>query len=99
MWLRRYVDKRVPGLEARSRRPHRSPQATSAEIVGKIVHLRQTYHFGPQKIAMYLTRYHELAVSTSGIWRILKRLGLSRLPASQRHGPYHDRRQRHAKTD
>jgi transposase InsO family protein/transposase-like protein len=99
LWLRRYVEKGVPGLEDRSRRPHRSPQATSTEIVGEIVHLRQTYHFGPQKIAMYLKRYHELAVSTSGIWRILKRLGLSRLPASQRHVPYHKRWQRYEKPE
>ena len=88
VWLRRYVEKGVPGLEDRSRRPHRSPRATSTEVVGKIVHLRRTYHFGPQKIAMYLRRYHELVVSASGIWRILRRLGLSRLPASQRHVPY-----------
>jgi transposase-like protein len=32
VWLRRYVEKGVPGLEDRSRRPHRSPQATSTEI-------------------------------------------------------------------
>jgi transposase InsO family protein len=99
VWLRRYVEKGVPGLEDRSRRPHRSPQATSTEIVGKIVHLRQTYHFGPQKIAMYLRRYHELVVSVSGIWRILRRLGLSRLPASQRHVPYHKRWQRYEKQE
>jgi transposase-like protein len=30
VWLRRYVEKGVPGLEDRSRRPHRSPQASSA---------------------------------------------------------------------
>ena len=99
VWLRRYVEKGVPGLEDRSRRPHRSPQATSTEIVGKIVHLRQTYHFGPHKIAMYLRRYHELVVSVSGIWRILRRLGLSRLPASQRHVPYHKRWQRYEKPE
>ena len=63
------------------------------------MHLRQTYHFGPHKIAMYLRRYHELVVSVSGIWRILRRLGLSRLPASQRHVPYHKRWQRYEKPE
>jgi hypothetical protein len=53
--------------------------------VEKIVHLRRTYHFGPTKISMYLKRYHDVAVSRSGVWRILKRLGLNRLPASQRY--------------
>jgi len=99
VWLRRYVEKGVAGLEDRSRRPHHSPRATNAEVVGKIVHLRQTYHFGPHKIAMYLRRYHELVVSPSGIWRILRRLGLSRLPASQRHVPHHKRWQRYEKPE
>jgi transposase InsO family protein len=39
----------------------------------------------PAKIAMYLARYHDLTISTSGGWRILKRLGMNRLPASQRY--------------
>jgi transposase InsO family protein len=34
---------------------------------------------------MYLKRYHDVAISGSGVWRILKRLGLNRLPASQRY--------------
>jgi transposase InsO family protein len=59
--------------------------------VGKIIYLRQHDHFGPAKIAMYLQRYHEVQISSSGVWRILKRLQLNRLPASQRH-KRHDRR-------
>jgi hypothetical protein len=34
---------------------------------------------------MYLKRYHEIVVSPSGIWRILRRLEMSRLPSSQRY--------------
>ena len=33
---------------------------------------------------MYLARYHDVSISSSGVWRILKRLDLNRLPASQR---------------
>jgi len=40
---------------------------------------------------MYLKRYHEVQISSSGVWRILKRLELNRLPASQ-HYKRHDRR-------
>jgi len=32
------------------------PNVTSPEVIAKIVHLRQHYHFGPLKIAMYLQR-------------------------------------------
>ena len=97
VWLRRYEQLGPSGLQDRSCRPHLSPRATSAEVVGKIVYLRQNYHFGPQKIAMYLRRYHELVISPSGIWRILRRLGLNLLPASQRHKRHRDRWKRYEK--
>jgi transposase len=75
----------VDGLRDLSRRPYPSPNATHVDVVGKILYLRQNYHFGPGKIAMYLKRYHDVEVSQSGVWRILKRLDLNRLPASQRY--------------
>jgi hypothetical protein len=50
-----------------------------------VVYLRESYHFGSHKIAMYLKRYHEFQISPSEIRRILKRLDMSRLPASQRY--------------
>lgn len=40
---------------------------------GKIVYLRNHYHFGPLKISMYLQRYHDTTISHSGTWRILKK--------------------------
>jgi transposase InsO family protein len=81
-------------LRDRSHRPRVSPNATRTEVVGKIIYLRQHYHFGPAKIAMYLKRYHDITISPSGVWRILKRLQLNRLPASQRY-KRHDRRWKH----
>jgi transposase InsO family protein len=71
--------------------PAGQPSRHPRRVVGKIIHLRQHYHFGPAKIAMYLKRYHDIDISHSGVWRILKRLGLNRLPASQRY-QRHDRR-------
>ncbi len=90
-WRRRYDELGVAGLRERSRRPLNCPHATDTEVVGKIVHLRQTYHFGPAKIAMYLKRYHDVQISHSGVWRILKRLELNRLASSQRY-VRHDKR-------
>ncbi|MGD0852358.1 MAG: helix-turn-helix domain-containing protein [Acidimicrobiales bacterium] len=87
-WLRRYEEE--VGLRERSRRPLTSPNATQSEVVGKNIYLRKHYHQGPQKISMYLKRYHDIDISPSGVWRILKKLDMSRLPTSQRH-------QRHAK--
>src|SRR5262245_2765747 len=90
-WLRQYEELGEEGLRDRSSRPRNCPHQTDAEIVSKIVYLRQHYHFGPAKISMYLDRYHEVTVSRSGVWRILKRLEMNRLPSSQRY-QRHDRR-------
>lgn len=96
-WLRRFEEHGPEGLRDRSRRPRVSPNATKAEVVGKIVYLRQSYHFGPHKISMYLKRYHEVQISPSGVWRILKRLEMNRLPASQRYRRHVDRWKRYEK--
>lgn len=98
-WLRRYEEGGLEALRDRSSRPHVSPKATRVEVVGKIIYLRQTYHFGPHKIAMYLQRYHDIELSPSGIWRILHRLDLSRLPSSQRYRRHRDRWKRYEKPE
>jgi transposase InsO family protein len=91
VWLERYREFGADGLRDRSKRPHTSPNATRQEVIGKITYLRQHYHFGPQRVAMYLKRYHDITISTSGVWRILRRLGLNRLPSSQRYKRHKDR--------
>jgi transposase InsO family protein len=96
-WKRRYDAHGLDGLRDRSHRPHVSPGTTRTEVVGKIIYLRQHYHFGPAKIAMYLARYHDITISPSGVWRVLKRLELNRLPASQRHKRYDKRWKRYEK--
>lgn len=45
------------------------------DVVGKILYLRQNYHFGPGKISMYLKRYHDVNISHSGVWRIFEAPG------------------------
>ena len=90
-WLRRYRADGLAGLRDRSKRPLHSPNETPAEVVAKIIYLRRNYHFGPAKIAMYLKRYHDVDISQSGVWRILQRVDLSRLPAYQRY-KRHDRK-------
>jgi transposase InsO family protein len=98
-WLRRYEEGGLDALRDRSSRPHVSPKATRVEVVGKIIYLRQTYHFGPHKIAMYLKRYHNIELSPSGIWRILRRLDMSRLPSSQRYRRHRERWKRYEKPE
>lgn len=96
-WRGRYEEHGEAGLRDGSSRPLHSPNATSGEIVGKIVYLRQHYHFGPLKISMYLRRYHDIEIGQSGVWRILKRLDMNRLPSSQRYKRHETRWKRYEK--
>ena len=65
-WLRRYEELGEEGLRDRSSRPFHCPHETTAEVVGKILYLREHYHFGPLKISMYLKRYHGIEIGQSG---------------------------------
>ena len=96
-WKRRFDAYGAAGLSDRPSTPHRSPKATSREVVSKILHLRQTYHFGPGKIADYLTRFHQQSLAVSSVHRILVRHGLNQLPHNQKHRSFAKRWQRYEK--
>ena len=96
-WLRRYEPEGEDGLRDHSRGPLTSPRATKTEVVGKILYLRQNYHMGPLQVSMYLKRYHDIEISNSGVWRILKRLDINRLPSSQRNKRREQRWKRYEK--
>ena len=73
--LRRMAKRRLaPARPGRvpecSHLPQVSPNATRTEVVGRIIYLRQHYHFGPAMIAMYLKRYHDIQISPSGVSRV-----------------------------
>ena len=78
--LRRYDTQGEAGLEPRSRRPHHSPHATSAEAEQQIITLRkqladQGLDAGACTIAYHLTQRHGHAPAPATIWRILTRRG------------------------
>jgi len=56
------------------------PRQAPPEVVEKVLYLRRTYHMGPIRIMWYLQRYHGIKLCDAGIYRILKRHGLNRLP-------------------
>lgn len=96
-WKRRHTEYGDAGLCDRPRAPRRSPRATGRDVVGKILYLRQHYHFGPGRIAAYLHRFHQMAIAGSTVHRILTRHGMNRLPANQKHQPHGKRWQRYEK--
>jgi transposase InsO family protein len=96
-WKQRHAEHGDAGLCDRPRTPQRSPRATAREVVGKILYLRQHYHFGPGRIASYLHRFHRIEIAVSTVHRILKRHGMHRLPANQKYQPHGKRWQRYEK--
>jgi transposase len=73
-WKRRQAEHGDAGLCDRPRTPHRSPGATPAEVISKILYLRENYHFGPGRIADYLQRFHETRLFVR-IPRNVRRIG------------------------
>ena len=56
----------------------------SPDIEEKIIHLRRNYYLGQLRISWYLEKYHNIIVSLAGVWHVLKRNGLNKLPHNQR---------------
>ena len=56
------------------------PRTTRPEVVEQVLHVRRTYHLGPQRIVWYLARYQGVSVSDATIYRMLRRHGLRRVP-------------------
>jgi transposase InsO family protein len=50
------------------------------EIEEKMLCLRRKYHLGQQRIAWFLDRYHGIKVSSGGVYQVLKRNDMNRLP-------------------
>lgn len=60
--------------------PENHKLRTPRLIEEKIIHLRTTYHFGPDMIVWHLQRYHNIKISRNGCYQVLRRNKLNRLP-------------------
>ena len=79
-WRQEYQKHGDPGLIPKTTGPKSHPNQTPAAVVDQVLHLRRTYHLGPMRIVWYLARYHDIKISDAGVYRVLKRHGVSRLP-------------------
>jgi transposase InsO family protein len=80
-WKKAFKVGGEPGLIYRKRGPRCNlARRVPIAIEEKILHLRGKYHFGPQRIVWYLMRYHATRVSTGGVYQVLRRNGMNRLP-------------------
>lgn len=70
----------------RPRRVHPHTKLTS-KLRLVIVQVKSLYNYGPEKMRLYLREHHQLAVSTTAIYKFYKKRRLIRKP--QRHQPWY----------
>lgn len=91
-WRDAYEREGEAGLANRRSVPHNHPNKTPEAVAEKVLHLRRKYHLGPMRIVWYLERYHGIRISDAGVYRILCRNGLNRLPRGTRVRKVHTKR-------
>ncbi len=85
LWLRRFREQGVAGVEERSRRPHVSPRQTSPGIEARVVAMRQQRpDWGARKLAVLLER-DGIHLPVITVHRVLVRHGL--VPDQDRRHP------------
>jgi transposase InsO family protein len=80
LWKRSYERNGEKALINSKPCPENPKLRTPPEIEEKILHLRRKYHLGQLRISWYLQRYHGIKISSGGVYGVLKRNGLNRLP-------------------
>ena len=68
------------------------PNKVPEEGIKKVIEQRTTYQLGSIRITWYLERYHNIKVSESSVYRILKKEGLNRLPKTASRRTVHTKR-------
>jgi IS30 family transposase len=80
VWKASYEQFGEEGLINKKPCPENHVLRTPPEIEEKILYVRKNYHLGPDRISWYLKRYHDISISGSGVYHVLKRHGYNRLP-------------------
>lgn len=94
LWVKRYEESGLAGIVEKSRRPHRSPQRTPAELEQRVIEVRKRYpDWGARKLGVVLQR-EQVELTDSTIQRILLRHDLIR--EQDRHRPAVQRFERSA---
>jgi len=66
-----YKNGGVEGLARKKTGSVNHPKRTPKPVEGLIIHMRKTYHFGPDRIALFQGRYHQIKISGSGVMCVL----------------------------
>ena len=79
-WKRSYAEHGEAGLINSKPCPENPSLRVPAEVEKKILYVRREFGLGQLRIKWYLERYYGMTVSSSGVYQVLKRNGVNRLP-------------------
>lgn len=95
-WKKLYDEFGKAGLYKKKPIPLTHPKRIQPHVINLILKLRNEYQLGPERIRLYLERYHGITISESAAYQTLKRHGISRLEKGKRRRSVHTKR--YAKT-
>lgn len=72
-WKKEYEKQGEKGLLRKKPVAHNFPNQIKPEIIEKVLQLRKEHQLGTWSIKWYLERYHNINISESSVYRILKR--------------------------
>lgn len=78
-WKKEYEKQGEKGLLRKKPIAYNFPNQIKPEIVEKVLELRKEHKLGTWRIKWYLERYHDIIISESSVYRILKRNKVERL--------------------
>ena len=91
-WKARFEEEGPSGLYPRKSSPKNHPRRTPAEVVEKILHIREEYKLGPMRIKYYQERYHGISISESTVYRVLRANKVNHLPKTASRRAIHTKR-------
>jgi transposase InsO family protein len=91
-WKKAYDKEGKAGLTRKKPIARNHPRSLAQDVIDQILHLRQEYKLGPERITWYLERYHGIKTSVSSVYRTLVRNGMRRLPKTAPRRAIHTRR-------
>jgi len=91
-WKKKYDSEGEEGLKRKKPIARNHPNKISQDIIDKVIELRTIYQLGSIRITWYLERYHNIKISESSVYRILKKEGLNRLPKTASRRTVHTKR-------
>jgi transposase len=91
-WKKEFDKSGERGLERKKPIAYNFPNQIKPEVVQKVLELRQEHKLGTWRIKWYLERYHDICISESSVFRILKRNNVERLDRKTTRRAMHTKR-------